>query len=98
MRKNTRDALDRGIRGVATPPSRQGGAVWTDGRTIFSYQTAIVATLPHGSIRFNATKYSTTTSAQQGGLRHGLRLIGAEYFVSVDDVPAGSASLRFLLA
>jgi hypothetical protein len=101
MRKNTRDALERWSRGIATPLHKQGGAVWTDGHTIFSYQTAMVARLPNGSLRCNVTRYSTTTSIQQGGLHYGLFELGyverADY-VSVDDVPAGPASLRFLLA
>ena len=103
MRKNTQDALDRWNRGVATPPSRQGGAVWTDGEVIWSYQTAIVARDSEGVLRFNDTRYSVTTSIQQGGLRYelsGYDRYGAaqgpvEY---VDGIPRGSGSLARLLA
>lgn len=65
-RKNTNDTFNAWCN--RRPFKGGGAAVWTDGETIFSYSTPIVERTATG-IKFNATRYSTTTSCQQNGLR-----------------------------
>lgn len=62
-------------------------SISTDGHTIWSYSTAIVHRGDTG-VAFNATKYSPTTSTQQGGLRFALAQAGIEY-ITLDDLNRG---------
>ena len=69
MRKNCRQTLDAWVEDE--PYGKRGDSIWTDGDTIYSYNTWIVVEeikerRPH--YRFNATKYSTTTSTHQNAI------------------------------
>jgi hypothetical protein len=50
----------------------QNGSMRTDGRKLFSYFTCIAQRTPKGII-VNGSKYSPTTSRQQGLLRYALQ-------------------------
>lgn len=47
---------------------RRDESVWTDGESIYSYRTCIVAALPSGRLVVNVTKYSATTSNKQSDI------------------------------
>lgn len=65
MRKNTTEVYQRWRDG--RPGGKAGGAIWTDGVTVFSYQTAI-ATRLRGQYVVNTTRYSVTTTVHQHAL------------------------------
>ena len=77
------------------PYGKGGEYIWTDGSTIYSYGTWIMAELDDGCgprFRFNDTKYSQTTTTHQNAIR--------EYMISKgkslrfhEDVPRGTYSL-----
>ena len=48
----------------------KNGSISCNGQTVYSYATAIAHKLPDGTILLNPTKYSPTTSRQQGDLRY----------------------------
>jgi hypothetical protein len=91
MRRNCEDALQRWANDTPSPRSKQHGSVWTDGKVIWSYGTALVLQ-DHGGIALNVTKYSVTTSAHQNALRAELPCS----FIEVDGVPQGWGSDRAL--
>ena len=62
MRKNTEAAL---AAWQARRPARPAVSVWTDGETLFSYETAILTRDDDGRQIRNVTKYSPTTSQHQ---------------------------------
>jgi hypothetical protein len=66
MRKNTQAATTAFLRGYSARPAR---SIWTDGLTLYSYDTAI-ATLSAGGVILNVNKYSATTTRQQNDARH----------------------------
>ena len=82
MRKNTAKAIDA-FRYVM--PAKPAQAIWTDGDTIWSYATALVARGRTGRTVINVTRYSVTTSIHQNALR-------AEfpYAIEVDNMPYGA--------
>lgn len=66
MRKNVRavvNAFDANI-----DFGKRGDSIWTDGDSIFSYNTCILTTAK-GDMVFNDSRYSVTTSIQQGALK-----------------------------
>jgi hypothetical protein len=65
MRKGTQKVFEAWRNGKHL---RKQESIWTNGRTIFSYQTPIVST-ENCRTTFNARKYSVTTSTHQNGLR-----------------------------
>lgn len=72
MRKNTKEAIRRWQDGRASIPSQHGSSIWTDGDSLWSYQTCI-ATKVQGKVYVNGTKYSPTTTRHQSGLMTWLR-------------------------
>lgn len=67
-RKNTQDAVRRFNAREESPAGVRGSAIWTDGRSIWSYATCLVTRQIDGSLIVNDTTYSTTTTIQQRGL------------------------------
>lgn len=53
-------------------PCRPAVSCWTDGQTLYSYDTAILTRAGDGRIILNRTKYSATTSQQQAALSYAL--------------------------
>ena len=88
MRKNCRWTFDAWRAGRSLKPAE---SIWTDGTTVYSYQTAIAVTLPSGVI-LNRTPYSVTTTTHQNGLAVGLEEEGTTFLV-VENVPIGTMSL-----
>lgn len=72
MRQKCRDTYDAWCVGKKLIPSRKFMSVWTDGYTIFSYDTPILHffELKNGPEVYvlNLSEYSTTTSQHQNGL------------------------------
>lgn len=72
MRKNTRDTFNAFLNDQ--PKGKPGSAIWTDGHSIYSYGTCLVAVLPEEEGRWplkfvlNRSKYSVTTTIHQNGL------------------------------
>lgn len=85
MRQNVKQAYTAWAAGKALRPAV---SIWTDGKTIWSYQTAIVTRDSRGVVHFNNTAYSTTTRTQQNSLQAALRADGVNY-VWCDGVPRG---------
>ena len=83
MRKNTARVLAAWRAGK---DDRRDRSVWTDGRTVYSYATAIMTRDDNGRIVFNATKYSPTTTNHQNGIRS---VVTVDTVVS--DVPRGAS-------
>ena len=50
-------------------PCHLTGSCWTDGTTLYSYNTAILTRAGDGQVILNGTTYSKTTSEQQNALR-----------------------------
>lgn len=61
----------------------------TDGINVYSYGTILVQKL-NGTVVYNATKYSPTTTNQQTAVRYHLR---GEDYQTVTDIPMGQKSL-----
>ena len=72
-------------------PLHASDSIWTDGRVIWSYKTAILARREDGRVILNGTHYSNTTSAHQNSCRMIQRHEEAQ------DVPRGPRSLDVLL-
>ena len=77
MRKNTQEVFKAWTEGKA---QRKQDSIWTDGQVIFSYGTWLFkhqqftrgkskGLVKLGKYEFNNTRYSITTSIQQGGLK-----------------------------
>ena len=79
MRKNTKEVFEAWR---ANQKLRKCQAVWTDGRSIYSYLTQILFP-PIGEevLCLNLKKYSITTTIQQNGLRFLLEQAGIDYSV-----------------
>lgn len=79
--------------------ARPASALWTDGDTLYSYETAIITrthdVTPNGP-RFvvNVTSYSKTTSAHRNGC---VALLKGSY-VTVDNIPKGTNGRELLEA
>lgn len=69
---------------------KSDGAINTDGETIRSYGTAILARTRKGLI-FNATSYSQTTTIHQNGIAYGLKLEGIAADHTVRDCNRGAS-------
>lgn len=92
-RKNSLDAFTRWHHGLRSTASQMGKAIWTDGRTLFSYSTPIAVRCAKG-IAVNVTKYSVTTSAHQRALDAFLASELPGYtVVRVDGIDRGSTSV-----
>ena len=85
MRANTRNAMTAWVQGKEC---RKASAVWSNGDHVYSYHTCMVARASDGTVIVNATKYSVTTSCQQGGIRYYLASNGVAY-VEVNGLPMG---------
>lgn len=83
MRKNTEAVIRAFEFGRAAHPSE---SIWTDGDSIYSYQTVLLATLANGKYALNVTRYSNTTTQHQNALR-------AEFYgrivATFDNLPRG---------
>lgn len=89
MRKNCQQVVRAYKQGKAHSPSR---SIWTDGRTIYSYGTALVEPMPDGQgLALNRTSYSTTTTIHQNALA---AYFGPDVVVTLHDVPRGTRSLE----
>lgn len=88
MRKNCRVAMNSFLAGKA---SRPADSIWTDGETLFSYETAI-AVKKGGRVVLNRERYSDTTTIHQNALAawmpHDVEVIS--------DVPLGSSAATLL--
>lgn len=73
------------------------GSVSTDGKSIFSYATCILTRRSDLRVILNQTKYSVTTSRQQGQIGYQL---GRAYddIIRVDDLPRGAKAEDLLNA
>jgi len=94
MRKNTQQVLAAFLDGK---PCRPCNAIWTDGRTVFSYATAILTGdgfAPRSQWVLNRTKYSTATTIHQNGIAamlpgyYTVEVTGLERGVSADTLLA----------
>ena len=91
MRKNTQAVLEAWD--VSEPKGKRGDSIWTDGNTVYSYNTWILAhNAMQNGFEVNVTKYSATTSRQQNEIQAWLS--GGTYrtpFITVDNQPIGSS-------
>jgi len=90
MRKNTAEVFKAWIEGRTLNRHR---SISTNGDHIYSYGTILVDRRPDGTPILNETRYSVTTSRQQGDLRYLMSLHGIEP-VKVDGAPIGCSDLR----
>ena len=88
MRKNCRLTYEAWRDGRAVKPST---SIWTDGSSVYSYQTVIASTRP-SSVLLNRTQYSRTTTTHQNALAWQMYQDGIEYS-EVWDVPMGSQEI-----
>ena len=88
MRKNCRLTYDAWRDGRAVEPSP---SIWTDGATVYSYQTAIAVRRPSG-VLLNRTPYSRTTTTHQNALAVQLYSDAVAY-LEVWDVPRDTQHL-----
>lgn len=90
MRKNTKQAYAAWRAGKAARPAN---AIWTDGKTIYSYGTALVVQLDDDRVVLNWTRYSVTTTRHQSGLRE---LLAQDYgdVVLLNGLPRGVAGCQ----
>ena len=102
MRKNCQQVVSHWLMGQEL---RKAPSIWTDGESIYSYNTVILANV-NGNLVLNRTKYSSTTTTHQNAIAawleaYGLNTIEAEYgtthCVVVENVPIGSKSDNSLL-
>jgi hypothetical protein len=85
MRKNTQEVW-RAFR--AGKACRKADSIWTDGVSIFSYRTCLLAPPElNGRYVFNDTRYSLTTTRHQ----HGLRMLMAEGWAHIPAFVEGMA-------
>ena len=73
---------------------KASGAISTDGRTVYSYSTAIATVDDDGVVILNADKYSKTTTVHQNGIRYGVTSSAAHGWMDVQyvtDVPQGAS-------
>jgi len=89
MRLNAQRVLGAWLAGRA---DRRNRAIWTDGESIYSYDTALVQKGPDGFLILNLTKYSKTTSQHQTALAAVLLRCGFS-LIEVFDVPIGTHDL-----
>lgn len=66
MRKNTQEVINAFAQGKAC---KKFVSIWTNGQTIFSYDTPILHRISDTEVVFNGTKYSHTTTQQQNSIR-----------------------------
>jgi len=93
MRKNCERTLNAWFRDE--PFGKRGDSIWTDGSTIHSYNTWIVAVLADFTgirFRFNNTKYSRTATTHQNAIREYMKGDGWALRFH-EDVPRGTYSL-----
>ncbi len=96
MRKNTQAAYNLWESGGRSTASVRGTSIWTDGKIIYSYGTPLLMVAPGGDVLIlNVTKYSVTTSQQQGGL--GFLLRGYDV-LEVSGIPQGATASKLLEA
>ena len=76
---------------------KKSNSMWIskDGDKIFSYGTCLAQRLSNGTIVVNTTKYSVTTSKQQGYLNYALRWEST--IPLTKDVPMWEKDLRMYL-
>jgi hypothetical protein len=89
MRKNLQEVFKSWIAGAENAKQK---SIWTDGDTIYSYGTALATFGDNlGEAILNRTKYTRTTSAQQGALAY---LLGMEFenVLELDGLPMGISS------
>jgi hypothetical protein len=75
---------------VAGDSYHSKSAAWSDGLALWSYGTAIAVMLDQGSVVFNATKYSKTTSKHQNAARYVLAKAGIAVHKELHNVPMGT--------
>lgn len=73
MRKNTARVMTAWAAGKDDMRDR---SLWTDGQSVYSYATAILAIANDGMPIVNVTRYSNTTTNHQNGMRYWLDLHG----------------------
>ena len=77
-------------------PLHASDSIWTDGRVIWSYQTAILARREDGSrlgwVVLNGTRYTNTTTRHQNYIRQ-----NQGHNEELRDVPRGPHSFDYLL-
>ena len=89
MRKNCRLTYEAWRDGRAVRPAE---SIWTDGASVYSYQTVIAVRRPAG-VLLNRTPYSRTTTVHQNAIASQLYSDTVEY-LEVWDVPIGTGHLR----
>ena len=88
MRKNCRLTYEAWRDGRAVRPS---DSIWTDGASVYSYQTAIAVRRPAGVI-LNRTPYTKTTTIHQNALASQLDSDAVNYS-EVVDIPLGTGHI-----
>lgn len=83
MRKNCRTAYTAWNHGKSAKPAN---SIWSNGTSLYSYSTELVACGRDGQLYLNVTKYSPTTSGHQNALAATL----PANTIRVDGVPRGS--------
>ena len=81
MRKNCKQAFENWMVGSDSHPAR---SIWTDGETLWSYDTAIATWGDYLEVIFNATRYSPTTTCHQNAIFRALGDAGMEIHVVTD--------------
>lgn len=82
MRKMTIDVYQAWKAGKARKP---GSSIWTDGETVYSYNTPIMRRVKGEHIVLNVRKYSVTTTRHQNGLQELLGGIGQSPYTLTEE-------------
>lgn len=78
--------------------SGKASNMFIDENRIFSYGTVLAQKTTTGHILLNKTKYSSSTSRQQGRLNYELsRVYGQDQIIEVNNVPMWTQDLRNFL-
>jgi hypothetical protein len=93
MRKNCARVIECYRQRKPSIPSMRGSSIWTDGVTIYSYSTPILASLPPGTLILNRSGYSITTTIHQNALA-----VAFPDAIAVTGLERGISLGRFLTA
>lgn len=77
------------IAAFAQGRSAKNRNLYTDGKVLINYSTAIAQRLSNGNVVYNATKYSITTSKIQSWTRSAIG-----HCIVVEGVPIGAKDLQ----
>lgn len=89
MRKTATQVTTAFLAGNA---SMKTPSLWTDGATVYSYQTAIATRAADGLVLVNDTRYTITTSNHQTAVKAACNFAGREYVAAPGRLPIGATA------